>query len=102
MSESAAPVRRLSRGTFARPDTRFRDRMRTAATRCVGSRKRAYASFQGHSELNLPEALNLVVRTRAVDEANPEVREAIRRLVPVVTYGEYGEAVGRESVKQCV
>ncbi len=49
----------------------------------------------GHRNTNLPDAVDLVVRTRAVDGTNAELFEATRRGIPVVTYGEAVGALTR-------
>ncbi len=42
----------------------------------------------GHDARHVPEGAELVVRTAAVNDDNPEVAEALRRGVPVIKYAE--------------
>jgi UDP-N-acetylmuramate--alanine ligase len=42
----------------------------------------------GHDAANVPEGVELVVRSAAVKDDNPEVIEARRRMVPVIKYAE--------------
>jgi UDP-N-acetylmuramate--alanine ligase len=51
----------------------------------------------GHEAANVPEGVDLVVRTAAARDENPEVREAQRRGVPVI---KYAEMLGRLSLEK--
>jgi UDP-N-acetylmuramate--alanine ligase len=51
----------------------------------------------GHAAANLPEGAELVVRTAAVKEGNPEIDEAERRGIPVI---KYAEMLGRLSLEK--
>lgn len=52
--------------------------------------------FEGHNKINILDGVEVVIYTAAITDENPELQEAIKRKIPILSYSEALGSVSRK------